>query len=138
MHPAGVRVPPEPLDRRADLSRKEAESHRLREQGLEASADHLESIARNPWREAQLPSALYQAGRWSQQQALEMERERSSGPLPSARFKELAAEARRDAIQAARAYREAARHHARQRRRYEHVAMDPWLTIQPDPATPGR
>jgi hypothetical protein len=89
------------MDRRSDLYRKEAEYHRLKEEGLEAEAAHLEASAENPWAR-------------------------------------LTPEARNDAIRRARASRRAARHHTRLRMRYEGAAMDPWLALEPDSATPGR
>jgi hypothetical protein len=89
------------MERRADLLRKEADYHRLKEEGLEAEAANLEAFAEDPW--ARLTSG-----------------------------------ARNDAIQRARAYRRAARHHARLRMRYERAAMDPWLTLESDSAAPGR
>jgi hypothetical protein len=82
--------------------------------------------------------ALYRTKRWSRGQALEMELAASFGSPSSPRREQLASEARKEAIQAAQAYQKASEQHARERKRYERVAMDPWISIESGSAAPGR
>jgi hypothetical protein len=60
------------LDRRADHLRKKAEYYRRCEESLETQATYLESLARDPSEEAELPLALFKRKRWSRGKALEM------------------------------------------------------------------
>jgi hypothetical protein len=50
-----------------------------------------------------------------------------------ARNPQMAALARNDAIQKARAYRRMARQHARERNRCERVVIEPWIGVEPEP-----
>lgn len=57
---------------------------------------------------------------------------RSPIPSPSLRWKQLASEARRVAIQDAPAYRKASEYHARKRKRYKRTALSLWPPVEPD------
>jgi hypothetical protein len=139
------------LDRRADLFRRDADYHHRRRDALAGEASYLEVLASDPSREAELPFALYKRKRWSRGQAIAMELESPPAPFcrteaidrwiwkppPSARWKQLASEAKRIAIEDARACRRLSEYHARQSRRYERVAFSPWLPLEPDRSSPA-
>jgi hypothetical protein len=125
------------LDRRADFCRKKAEYHRRREEILAAQAAYLESTAQDLSNAVERPSALDRTMQSTRGQALEMELEVAFGSPSVRRSKPTALDAGRDALQKAQASRRESRSHARQRKRYERVAIDPWLPLEPESAVAG-
>jgi hypothetical protein len=123
------------LDRRADHCRKEAEYHRRMEQESEAKAVYWEALASDPAREVDLALALFRAGRWSRDQAHEIQLESLHSPSRP-RWKRVSSEAKEIARNQARTYRRVSEYHARERRRYERDAFGPWLTLERDKPSP--
>jgi hypothetical protein len=120
-------------DRRSELCHKEVEYHRWMEQKSKMKAAEWEALASDPSQEADLPLALFKAGRWSRGQILEIGLE-SSPSRP--RWKQVSSEAKEIAREQARAYRRVSEYHARQRRRYDRAAFSPWLAMEPDQPPP--
>jgi hypothetical protein len=120
------------MDRRADFLRRQADYHGRMERELAGRAADWDALANDPSKESDLRLALYQAGKWSQERALELELEPLRAPSRP-RWRQFAPEARNLALQQSRTYQREAECHGRQKRRYDQAAFTLWLPDAPLP-----
>src|SRR5262249_7770748 len=131
----GVVVEVWEVDRRADLLRREAEYHGRMRQEMEEKAAYWEALANDPSKEDDLPLALYKAGLWPLEQALEIELEPMRSPSRP-RWRELASGAKGLALRQMQEYRKEAGYYDRQKWRYDRAALFPWLPVSPETSGP--